>query len=164
MNILWFGRPLSNSSCERGLVLLLLAIVIRKLSLMSPPLCRALVPRCERSTSRKRTLNAAWVQQVTCGGKDPGLTVPLVGLSFRRGKRLYRRRDKRLNLPVEGPAGPLLNTRVQELDYGSGNELGGSLGALSGARTPTGKADTVQGTRHRTRVRNKEMLMLIQPT
>jgi hypothetical protein len=77
------------------------------------------------------------------------------------GKRLYRRRDKRLNLPIEGQAGPLLNTEVQGLDYESGGELGRSLGVLHRARTPTGKADIIQGTRHGTHVRSKEMLMPI---
>jgi hypothetical protein len=67
-------------------------------------------------------------------------------------------------LPVEGRAGPSLNTRVQRLGYEPGNELGRSLGALSRARTPTRKTDTIQGTGHGTLVRNKEMLMPIQPT
>jgi hypothetical protein len=79
-------------------------------------------------------------------------------------KRLYRRRDRRLNLPVRGRAGLSLNTRAQRLCYEPGNELGRSLGALGGARTPTRKIDAVQGTGHGTHVRNKETLMLVQPT
>jgi hypothetical protein len=57
--------------------------------------------------------------------------------------------------------GPSLNTGAQRLDYEPGSELGRSLGALGGARTPTRKTDTVQGTRHGTHVRNKEVLMPI---
>jgi hypothetical protein len=67
-------------------------------------------------------------------------------------------------LPVEGRAGPSLNTRIPGLSYEPGNELGRGLGALGGARTPTRETDTVQGTGHGTHVRNKKASMPIQPT
>jgi hypothetical protein len=67
-------------------------------------------------------------------------------------------------LPERRRAGPLLNTMVHGLDYGSGSELGRSLGALGRARVSTRKTNTVQGTRRGTRVRNKKMPVPIQPT
>jgi hypothetical protein len=81
-----------------------------------------------------------WSSKLLGSKGDPGLAILSASLSLggeERRKDFYRRRDKRLNLPVEGRAGPPLNTGVQRLDYEPGNELGRSLGALVGARTPT---------------------------